>query len=103
MTWTSRIPAITAAALPKAQAAVTAAAAQVEAHAKTTAPVDTGNLRSSIQARPAGALAADVVAQAEYAIYQEFGTYKMAAQPFMGPAAEAVRPAFEAAMRQVIS
>lgn len=100
--WTSRIPAITAAALPKAQAAVTKAAADVEAHGKINAPYDTGNLRSSIQARPAGALAADVVAQAEYAIYVEYGTYKMGAQPYMVPAAEAVRPSFEAAMRQVM-
>jgi hypothetical protein len=31
----------------------------------------------------------------EYGIYQEFGTRKMRAHPFMTPAAETVRPAFE--------
>ena len=32
-----------------------------------------------------------------YGIYQEFGTSKMGAQPFMSPAVEAVRPGWEAA------
>jgi len=32
-----------------------------------------------------------------YGIYQEFGTSKMGAQPFMSPAVEAVRPGWDAA------
>jgi HK97 gp10 family phage protein len=60
-----------------------------EGTAKKYAPVDTGLLRSSIhQEFPGG----DVIAQialfgsdCNYAIFQELGTYKMAAQPFMAP------------------
>lgn len=37
----------------------------------------------------------------DYGVYQEFGTYKMAAQPFMNPAADAVRPAFEAGIKKL--
>lgn len=37
----------------------------------------------------------------DYGVYQEFGTYKMAAQPFMNPAADAVRPAFDAGIKKL--
>lgn len=38
-----------------------------------------------------------------YGIYQELGTSKMAAQPFMVPAVEAVRPGFNQAFRGVVT
>jgi len=38
---------------------------------------------------------------AEYAGYVEFGTSRQRAQPYLTPAAEAVRPGFEAAMTQI--
>ena len=85
----------------RAADAVTKAAFDVEAQAKALAPVDTGALKSSIQAQPEGDLAARVDVGAEYGIYVEFGTRKMRAQPFLEPAAEQVKPSFEAAMRQV--
>ncbi len=68
-------------------------ALDLEAEAKQRAPVDTGNLRSTIQASPVSANARTwhVVAQAHYAVYVEMGTRYMRAQPFMGPAVEAVR------------
>jgi hypothetical protein len=60
-----------------------------EGTAKKYAPVDTGLLRSSIHQEFPGD---DIIAQialfgsdCDYAIYQELGTYKMAAQPFMAP------------------
>lgn len=102
MTWVSQLPRIQAQMAPKAALAVAKAAHDVEAHAKAVAPFDTGNLRSSIQARPAGFLEAHVVAQAEYAIYVEFGTSRMGAQPYMTPAAEAVRPGFTAAIKACV-
>ena len=49
------------------------------------APVDTGALRASITSKPAG-MRCDIGTNVEYAIYQEFGTYKMAAHPFLVPA-----------------
>lgn len=98
---TSRIPAIVAEMQPKAALAVSKAVTDVEAYAKGVVPVDTGNLRASIQGESSG-LQGRVNVGADYGIYVEFGTYKMAAQPYLTPAAEFVRPSFEAAMGQIV-
>lgn len=74
----------------------------VEADAKPRAPVDTGNLRNSIQAQSTGELSAEVNVGAEYGPYVEFGTHKMAAQPYLSPAVEAQRGSFEAAVKKVL-
>jgi len=59
------------------------------AAAQIKAPVDTGYLRSSIQ-QEKQATVADMEAVnavgAEYGIYQELGTIRQAAQPYMLPA-----------------
>jgi len=68
-----------------------ALAFQVEGEAKKRAPVDTGALRNSIMTNKKGKGWYWVQDGVEYGIYQEFGTRKMAAQPFMVPAVEAVR------------
>lgn len=64
-------------------------AIQVDRAAKRLAPVDTGRLRSSINWRierdPFG-LRAVVGTNVHYAVYQEFGTSKMPAHPFLRPA-----------------
>lgn len=52
--------------------------------------VDTGNLKNSIVARPAGRGKAEVSIGAEYAIYLEYGTTRMAARPFLRPAVERI-------------
>lgn len=62
----------------------------VERHAKRLAPVDTGRLRASIIVIPRAPSDKIVcVAGVDYAVYQEYGTYKMKAQPFMRPAEHA--------------
>lgn len=66
--------------------AVQGAGIECEAEAKKAAPVDTGRLRSSIQYEQQGDMACSVGTDVSYAIYQEYGTYKMAAQPFLFPA-----------------
>jgi len=58
----------------------------VLSRAKQKAPVDTGNLRGLIAKERPSPAEVDVVSPAEYSIYQEMGTYKMAAHPFMRPA-----------------
>jgi HK97 gp10 family phage protein len=63
---------------------------QVEGEAKVRAPVDTGALRNSIHTEKKKAGLYWVADGVEYGIYQELGTYKMRAQPFMVPATEAV-------------
>lgn len=85
---------------PKAQRVIAKAAHDVEAQAKTRAPVDTGYLRSSISADIRG-LTAIVGPTAHYGGYVERGTSRMAAQPYMAPAADAVTPGFAAAMEQL--
>ncbi len=62
-----------------------AGARQVCENAKTLCPVDTGALRDSISVE-CGETGADIVAGTDYAAYVEFGTSKMAPQPYLVPA-----------------
>lgn len=50
--------------------------------------VDTGNLRNSITSRLEDDHTVMVGTAVEYAIYNEMGTYKMPARPFLKPAME---------------
>ncbi|KAA8455243.1 HK97-gp10 family putative phage morphogenesis protein [Weissella paramesenteroides] len=67
-------------------------ALRVEKRAKNSAPVDTGYLKQHITAEKTGELSADVTSLAEYSIYNEFGTRKMAAHPYMRPALNQEQP-----------
>ncbi|OGT55482.1 MAG: hypothetical protein A3E01_09240 [Gammaproteobacteria bacterium RIFCSPHIGHO2_12_FULL_63_22] len=60
---------------------------------------DTHLLDRSIEATKTGPLTAEVSANAPYAAALEFGTSKMAARPYMKPAAERIRPKAEAFVR----
>lgn len=63
----------------------------VERDAKLNCPVDTGNLRASIQTEmneTADEYIAEVGTNVEYAGYVEYGTKKMDARPFLIPAFE---------------
>lgn len=66
----------------------------VEADAKVRAPVDTGALKASIAGKMIAPLTGEIVCGVEYGIYQELGTHKMSAQPFLTPAVEAVKGPF---------
>lgn len=112
VTWTiteNRFPNIIRGMENKARAIVAKTALDLAAHAQSRAPVDTGNLKSSIQARQVGGNAESgsihwrVTVGAEYGMYVEWGTVNMAAQPFMQPAIQVVTPAFLKAMRKVVS
>lgn len=67
------------------------AALQTQNKARQTAPIDTGNLRRSIQATGWEDVEKDLIyhvqAKAEYAGYVEYGTKKMSARPFLEPSA----------------
>lgn len=59
---------------------------QAEGYAKDLCPVDTGNLRNSIT-HTSDAAAAYIGTNVFYGKYVELGTRKMAAQPYLLPAA----------------
>lgn len=75
-------------------------ALDLEAQAKAFAPVDTGNLRSSIGS-DITAMEASVGPTADYGAYVEFGTSRMAPRAFLGPALDRVTPGFVDAMGRI--
>lgn len=85
---------------PRAEKLVKETAFAIEGQAKMLAPVDTGALRASIIAIVKG-LYARVQDGVEYGIFQELGTSRMAAQPFMTPAAQAQWASFIAGWEEL--
>jgi len=69
-------------------------AADVKALAKQLVPVRTGHLRSSIYAK-IQEWVAEIGAEATYALFVEFGTRYMQAQPFLYPAIQEHLPRLE--------
>lgn len=85
----NRIPELIAAVEANSRSAPKRVADRIASRAREYAPVDTGYLRSTIGTESISVgKEAEVFASAEYAAYIEFGTYKMAPQPFLGPAVE---------------
>lgn len=97
----SRLGKIAEGSVPKAAAAVQKTTFAIAQDAQTSAPVDTGKLWASVQPEIVAPLTGVVKVGAEYGHYVEFGTTKMAAQPYLIPAAEQNRAMFMAAMRGV--
>jgi HK97 gp10 family phage protein len=64
---------------------------------------DTGELRRGITVTQIGPLHVRVASNAPYSGHLEFGTSKMAARPFMGPAARARRKEVVALVRKAVS
>lgn len=62
--------------------------------------IDTGTLMNSISSTVRG-LTGEVGPTVDYAPHQEYGTWKMAARPYMGPATDAAEAPFAAAMEKV--
>lgn len=76
--------------MPEAAAMMAEAKAEViRSRAEANAPRRTGALAGSIKKIAAGALRWIVVALVSYAAFVEWGTSRMAAQPYMRPALEA--------------
>ncbi|MEJ7901849.1 MAG: HK97-gp10 family putative phage morphogenesis protein [Thermomicrobiales bacterium] len=76
-------------------------ALDIEAREKGYAAVDTGEMRAGIYSVHGG-LSATVSAPVEHSLYVEYGTSRMAPQPFIRPAVEAGAPAFQAAVAELI-
>ncbi len=71
-----------------AEIAVLAVAEQGVSEAVLKVPVDKGKLKQSLNSGKTGKYTAVFGSPSEYAPYQEFGTYKMKAQPYLRPAAD---------------
>jgi HK97 gp10 family phage protein len=83
----SRLPAIAAELRPRVSAAVKEGAEAIAQTAQERAPVATGELRDSIEARRHGPAEYGVYAT-WYWLFPEFGTQNAPAQPYMLPATE---------------
>lgn len=90
----NNIPKIIAGLDRRAKAVSLETAEAVAAEAQARAPVDTGRLRNSIQAR-ATDTGAEVVVGAEYGAFVELGTTDQRPQPYLTPAVESERQSFE--------
>lgn len=86
---------------PLARIVVLKSGTDIVADAKVLAPIDTGNLASSIgMDLDADGLGVTAGPTADYGDYVENGTSRMAAQPFTGPAFDRRAPLFEQALAQ---
>lgn len=77
-------------------------ALDIEAGAKQLVPVDTGLLKNSIQTTMESELTGVVFTNTEYAVFVEYGTSRMSAQPYMTPAAESQRQPFIRAIQTIL-
>lgn len=102
---TSKLKDLAARMPVEVDAVVRATALAIERDAKINAPVDTGNLRNSIRMVDEVPLdgKAEVVVGAEYGLYVERGTRYNRAQPFLKPAVDKHRAAFEAAVAALLA
>jgi len=71
---------------------IESAGKEVESYAKSFSRVDTGAMKSGWQSEMTGDMTARISNDVEYTIYNEFGTYKMSAQPMLTPAMEMIAP-----------
>lgn len=91
-------------ALKQARTVVQVVCANTKRDAAILAPVDTGNLRNSISYDTrilAGGAIGEVGPTADYGVHVEYGTSRMAPQPFMGPATDRGSAMFLEAMKAI--
>lgn len=93
---------------PQVQAVMRKTARDIEGDAKAFAPVDTGNLKSSIghsdlrTVGQSGTLEVEIGPTANYGAFVEFGTSRMAPHAFMGPALDRRSPGFASALEDIV-
>ena len=89
------------------QTEVDAVVELIASDAQSNAPVDTGELRDSIEAVMEEAseliIRGAIEVGAEHGVYQEFGTIHMPAQPYLAPALDANREELISRSEQAIT
>lgn len=85
----------------KMELAIAKAAFDCQRIAQKLVPVDTGFLRSSIQAAHVGNAAWDVVVGAEYGGFVEFGTHRSSGRPYLTPAFNMAAARLTKALKQL--
>lgn len=98
----NRIPQYVASMKSDGAAHVEGTADDIAADAQSRAPVDTGELRDSIK-RAGGGLKSTVEVGAKHGVYQEFGTSRSPAHPFLWPAVEAARAGYIAGWHSILA
>ena len=93
---TAKLDRIIATFPKESEQVVKSGALAVQGLAANAAPVDTGALRNSIKATRKDDLLWWVHDGEDYGIYQELGTSRMSAHPFMVPAVERAQKAYTA-------
>lgn len=91
--------------IPELNTAVRDTAYSIERTAKLKAPVDTGRLKGSITTElNLGGVnpSAEIGTNVEYAPHVEYGTYKMAAKPFLNPAYDKHIEEFEENVSRIV-
>ena len=76
---------------------------EIQGGAAERSRVDTGQMKAGWQTDVVSDTEAVVFNSVEHAVYNEYGTAHMTAQPMLHPSVDAARPAFEAALAQVFS
>ena len=100
---TSVLDRITTQLRPRARGVVEKYGLAITSTAAQLAPVDTSALRNSIlsESKMTDDMIFTVYGATEYAVYVEFGTSRMAAQPFMTPAIEIWKERFQNAFAEL--
>lgn len=76
---------------------------QAQQEAKQLVRVDTTTLQKSIKIRKVNEFIYELYTNVEYAVYNEYGTAKMPAQPFMFPAAKNAHGRIDAMISAVLA
>lgn len=96
----------TSKAVKYTEAAMKQTVAKAQATSKGLARVRTGFMRQNINIKPVKSSGSQVIgeyeAMAEYSSYNEYGTFKMSAQPFMRPGVTAATPFFYQTVKQAL-
>ena len=102
VTFTSHAPQALSAEAKARAMALEIIGGKAESYAKRLCPVDTGNLRNSITHQQMNENTEVVGSNVDYAPYVELGTHRMAAKPFLRPAAEGHTTEYKAIIENIM-